>query len=82
MKQNIYIPNPAPASNRNEPHSQATWRGLGSAQTINVNIASSPFRTDTVCEDGCERNTCGAPNYAQIGENIKFFFLTLVFNLN
>lgn len=42
------VPKPAPASKRNDPHSHATCRGRGSAQTTNVKLASSPFRTDIV----------------------------------
>lgn len=53
----LYIPYPAPASTRNEPHSHATCRGRGSAQTTKVSAASSPLRTDIVCDVGCERNT-------------------------
>lgn len=56
------LPKPAPASNRIDPHSQATWRGLGSAHTTRDSVADSPFRTDTDCRPtGFSRNTWGAP---------------------
>lgn len=57
----LNVPYWAPASNRNDPHSHATWRGRGSAQTVNVSVAFSPLRTDIKCDDGFVRNTCGAP---------------------
>lgn len=59
IAENHSIPKLAPASKRNDPHSHAMCRGRGSAQTIKVNNASSPLRTDTECD--VVRNICGAP---------------------
>lgn len=59
---NINLPTPAPASSLNEPHSQATCLGRGSAQTTKEIVADSPLLTDTVCPfSELVRNTSGAP---------------------
>lgn len=46
-KVNVFLPMPAPASRRSEPHSQATCRGRGSAHTTSVSDADSPRLTAT-----------------------------------
>lgn len=59
---NVFLPTPAPASSLKEPHSQATCRGRGSAQTTKEIVADSPLLTDTVCPfSELVRKTSGAP---------------------
>ena len=56
------LPSLAPASSLNEPHSHATWCGLGSAHNTSDNVAESPFLTVIVWTCDCAKlSTCGAP---------------------